>query len=97
MSRLRIVWIAEDEQENIKRFDLSFHPAKEVIENQASIRLTNLARGGTYIGVNADLSEVLYVYCALSDEFIQILFARRATREEADAFFHHLRGSYENQ
>ncbi len=64
MSRLRIVWIAEDEQENIKRFDLS---------------------------------EVLYIYCALSDEFIQILFARRATREEADAFFHHLRGSYENQ
>lgn len=92
MSRLSIVWIPEDELENIKRFDLSFHTAKEVIENQASVRLTNLAGGGTYIGVNADLSEVLYVYCARSEEFIQILFARRATREEADAFFNHLRG-----
>lgn len=87
MKQLPIAWLQEDEIENIRRYDLGFKRAKEVLLNTATIKLPNISGDSVYIGLTEDLLDVLYVYCKKDDGFRRIVVARRATNKEKDTFF----------
>jgi uncharacterized DUF497 family protein len=87
MKQLPIAWLQEDEIENIRRYDLGFNRAKEVLLNTVTIKLPNISGDSIYIGLTEDLSDVLYVYCKSDDGFRRIVVARRANKKEKDAFF----------
>jgi uncharacterized DUF497 family protein len=87
MKELPIAWLPEDEDENIRIYDLSFVKAKEVLLNTATIKLPNISGDNIYLGLTEDLSDVLYVYCKKDDGFRRIVVARRASDQEKDTFF----------
>ncbi len=87
-----IVWLPEDESENLRLYDLSFSKAKEAILNSMTLRLRNIDGDYTYIGPNDDLSEIYLVYAIADQGFIRITFARRATPNEMKEFFDKIKG-----
>ena len=90
-----IVWIAEDESENLHLYDLSFSKAKETILNSMTLKLRNIDGDYTYIGPNDELTEIYLVYAVADDGFIRITYARRATPDEMKGFLTRLRELYE--
>lgn len=92
MSLPRIIWRAQDEIENVRLFDVSFGPAVEVIENESSVKVSNIGGDAAYIGPTNDLKSILYVYVVLNEGFRVIQYARRATPKEIDSYFLMLRG-----
>jgi hypothetical protein len=58
----RIVWFKDDAFENEFEFDVTFLEAKEVIQNEASLKVPNISRDFTFIGLTDDMEKVLSVY-----------------------------------
>lgn len=88
----RIVWLEEDEKENIKRFDLSFRKAKEAILNSMSLKISNIHSDYTYVGPNEELSEIYLVYVIKDENLSRIVMARRANEKESEQFFNKIKG-----
>lgn len=87
---MKVDWNLEEELENVDLFGINFSEAKEVILNNASFKIRNIAGDFLYIGPTEDLSKILIVNCIIEDDSKKITFSRLATKKEQDTFFLHL-------
>jgi uncharacterized DUF497 family protein len=88
----KIVWMEDDEKENINRYDLSFQKAKETILNSMTLTIANIHGDFTYVGPNEELSEIYLVYAINDEGLTRIVMARRASDEESQQFFNKIKG-----
>ncbi len=87
-----IVWLTEDEAENLHRYDLSFRKAQEAILNGMTLKVANIHGDYAYIGPNDELTEIYFVYAIADQGFCRITTARRATEKEIKNFFSKIKG-----
>ena len=87
-----VIWLPEDEKENVSRYGITFEQANEVVENQSSFMVANIHGDYLFIGLDYAMEVVIKVYCIDDDGFRRIKRAERANASEADAYFAKLAG-----